>query len=94
MSKKNGLGISKKNFPGLKRVENKDGIRVWEYQGKYFGSLKELDMSKNPSKYINMKFTPTPKESGVQIPEDVDVSLEINGEEVSKDDFKLNRENK
>lgn len=57
MSKKNNSKVSKKNYPGLKRVVV-EGKRVWEYQGGFFDSLKELDMSKNPSKYMTMKFTP------------------------------------
>ncbi len=57
MSKKNNSKVSKKNYVGLKRVVI-DGKRVWEYQGEFFDSLKELDMSKNPSKYMSMKFTP------------------------------------
>ena len=68
MSKKNNTHVSKKNFPGLKRVNstNEEGVsvRVWEYQGKYFGSLKELDMVKYPNKYFgNMRFTPNVDES-------------------------------
>ncbi len=57
MSKKNNSKVSKKNYSGLKRVVV-EGKRVWEYQGAFFDSLKELDMSKNPSKYMSMKFTP------------------------------------
>ncbi len=57
MSKKNNSKVSKKNYPGLKRVVV-EGKRVWEYQGGFFDSLKELDMSKNPSKHMSMKFTP------------------------------------
>ncbi len=57
MSKKNNSKVSKKNYPGLKRVVV-EGKRVWEYQGGFFDSLKELDMSKNPSKYMSIKFTP------------------------------------
>ncbi len=108
MAKKNGLGISKKNFPGLKRVNSTETdewgetYKVWEYQGKQFKSLRELDRSKNPSKYMSMKFTrkfeepfeEIYKDSLVKISEDSDLNLEINHEEISKKDFQLNQTNK
>lgn len=93
MSKKTGSKVSKKNYIGAKRVTI-DGVRVWEYQGKSYSSLKELDMTKNPNRYIKMNFSPALKESSVQIPENSNVSLEINDEEVSKEDFQLNQTNK
>ena len=57
MAKKNSLGVSKKNLPGLKRV-TVEGKRVWEYKGGFYDSLKELDMVTNPHKYVRMNFTP------------------------------------
>lgn len=57
MAKKNSSGVSKKNFPGLKRVTLEDK-RVWEYKSGFYDSLKELDMVVNPHKYIRMNFTP------------------------------------
>ena len=58
MTKKNVRKISKKNFPSLKRVTIEEGKRAWEYKGRFYDSLKELDMVTNPTKYMTMNFTP------------------------------------
>jgi len=58
MAKKDGFKVSKKNFPGLKRVTIEAGLRSWEYKNKFYSSLRELDMSVNPQKYTQVKFTP------------------------------------
>lgn len=60
MAKKNGNKVSKKNYPGLERVKNSEGVRVWRYKGVDHNSLRELDMVTNPMKYFggSVKFTP------------------------------------
>lgn len=58
MSKNKGFGLSKKDFPGLERVRDETGKRVWQYKGKIYTSKRELDMGVNPQKYTQIKFTP------------------------------------
>ncbi len=83
MSKKNNSKVSKKNYSGLKRVVV-EGKRVWEYQGAFFDSLKELDMSKNPSKYMSMKFTPVPKVDNIA---EVTENYSVNDDMIDNTDF-------
>lgn len=61
MSKNKGFGLSKKDFPGLERVRDETGKRVWQYKGKTYANKRELDMSVNPQKYTQVKFTPKEK---------------------------------
>jgi len=42
MAKKDGFGFSKKNYPGLKRAINFNGLKVWEFDGKYFPNKRAV----------------------------------------------------
>jgi hypothetical protein len=42
MAKHSRRGLSKKGLTNLKRITNKEGLRVWAYKNGEFGTLREV----------------------------------------------------
>jgi hypothetical protein len=48
MSKKSSFAFVKKDFPGLERVIDENGKRVWKFDGKTFDTKREVYLYKYP----------------------------------------------